>query len=310
MNPEGIGYQPMVATVQLQVSFIGGQGLEKPVERLQNALSSNFFANTEMYDERSETTATTINGKKADEFTKEFLEQLSKKPEFELINDLDNPSTKVSQGVTIGKKDGANLNYTELVNSIYDDINNYVNMFKGAYSDLVSKYGDIIAGLLFSSNYRPKNILDVYSVATAGNMNLLGLFDDAFRSLKASTQRSRREKNKEQVAINDIGMASFFIQQKKYQEGEAFLLNIMTGQNPSDEYYWNTRQLLSEIYVQTGRVSKAIPMHQEVLEFGRRGDNDVNMLVGSICLGKDYGLNRQQNYDRQLRTDKTTFELH
>ena len=88
MNPEGIGYQPMVATVQLQVSFIGGQGLEKPVERLQNALSSNFFANTEMYDERSESTATTINGKKADEFTKEFLEQLSKKPEFQLINDL------------------------------------------------------------------------------------------------------------------------------------------------------------------------------------------------------------------------------
>ena len=179
MNPEGIGYQPMVATVQLQVSFIGGQGLEKPVERLQNALSSNFFANTEMYDERSESTATTIGGKKADEFTKEFLEQLSKKPEFELINDLDNPSTKVSQGVTIGKKDGTNLNYTELVSSIYEDINNYVNMFKGAYSDVVSKYGDIIAGLLFSSNYRPKSNLDVYSGATAGNMNLLGLFDDA-----------------------------------------------------------------------------------------------------------------------------------
>jgi len=27
-------------------------------------------------------------------------------------------------------------------------------------------------------------------------------------------------------------------------------------------------------------------------------------------LGKDYGLNQQQNYDRQFRTDKTTFELH
>ncbi len=53
MNPEGIGIQPMIANVNLSISFIGGQGLEKPVERLQNALSSNFFANTEMYDERA-----------------------------------------------------------------------------------------------------------------------------------------------------------------------------------------------------------------------------------------------------------------
>ena len=54
MNPEGIGIQPMIADVTMQLSFLGGQGLEKPVERLQNALSSNFFANTEMYDERAD----------------------------------------------------------------------------------------------------------------------------------------------------------------------------------------------------------------------------------------------------------------
>ena len=45
LNPEGIGIQPMIADVTIQISFLGGQGLEKPVERLQNALSSNFFAN-------------------------------------------------------------------------------------------------------------------------------------------------------------------------------------------------------------------------------------------------------------------------
>jgi dTDP-4-amino-4,6-dideoxygalactose transaminase len=50
--------------------------LSRPVERLQNALSSNFFANTEMYDERSIPTNETIGGVDAKEFTKDFLEKL------------------------------------------------------------------------------------------------------------------------------------------------------------------------------------------------------------------------------------------
>ncbi len=54
MNPEGIGVQPMIVTVQANFKFIGGQGLEGPVSKLQNALSFNYFANTEMYDVRSE----------------------------------------------------------------------------------------------------------------------------------------------------------------------------------------------------------------------------------------------------------------
>jgi outer membrane protein OmpA-like peptidoglycan-associated protein len=53
MNPEGIGLQPMLAKVSLSFDFIGGQGLAKPVEELQNALSFNYYANTEVYDERA-----------------------------------------------------------------------------------------------------------------------------------------------------------------------------------------------------------------------------------------------------------------
>ena len=53
INPEGIGLQPMIASVQLNFKFIGGQGLKEPVSRLQNALSFNFFGNTEVYDDRS-----------------------------------------------------------------------------------------------------------------------------------------------------------------------------------------------------------------------------------------------------------------
>jgi len=59
INPEGIGVQPMVVKVSLDFEMIGGHGLKGPVSELQNALSFNFYANTEMYDERATPTEDT-----------------------------------------------------------------------------------------------------------------------------------------------------------------------------------------------------------------------------------------------------------
>jgi hypothetical protein len=59
INPEGIGIQPMIAKISLGFDFIGGHGLAGPVQELQNALSFNFYANTEIYDERSTPTEST-----------------------------------------------------------------------------------------------------------------------------------------------------------------------------------------------------------------------------------------------------------
>ena len=53
MNPEGIGLQPMIVDVTMSFDMIGGMGLKGPVEELQNALSFNYYANTEIYDERA-----------------------------------------------------------------------------------------------------------------------------------------------------------------------------------------------------------------------------------------------------------------
>jgi len=53
LNPEGIGIQPMIATVSINFKYIGGQGLKAPISQLQNALSNNYFANTEMYNPNS-----------------------------------------------------------------------------------------------------------------------------------------------------------------------------------------------------------------------------------------------------------------
>ena len=54
MNPEGAGVQPMFAKVTLQIEIIGGQSLDAPVSRLNNAVSFNYYANTGVYDNRAD----------------------------------------------------------------------------------------------------------------------------------------------------------------------------------------------------------------------------------------------------------------
>ena len=53
LNPEGIGVQPMLANVTLTFKFVGGSSLQGPINILQNALSFNYYANTQVYDPRA-----------------------------------------------------------------------------------------------------------------------------------------------------------------------------------------------------------------------------------------------------------------
>jgi hypothetical protein len=54
LNPEGIGVQPMIASVQLSINLIGGHSLDGPINRLQNGVSFNYYANTEIYEPRAD----------------------------------------------------------------------------------------------------------------------------------------------------------------------------------------------------------------------------------------------------------------
>ena len=54
LNPEGIGVQFMMAKVSMQIQIIGGSDISAPVKRLQNAVSFNYYANTSIYDNRSD----------------------------------------------------------------------------------------------------------------------------------------------------------------------------------------------------------------------------------------------------------------
>ena len=62
LNPEGIGVMPMFANIDLDFKFLGGSDLSGPIQRLQNAVSFNYYANTSVYDNRAEMVEYEPNG--------------------------------------------------------------------------------------------------------------------------------------------------------------------------------------------------------------------------------------------------------
>ena len=178
MNPEGIGMQPMIANVSLQVNFIGGQGLSKPVERLQNALSSNFYANTEMYDERSESTVDSIGGKNVEEFTKEFLDSLQREKPTTADSNLNSDGKKLKQGIFIGSGTSP-LNYSGVINDVFSGTTEYFNTYKTTYEGLNKEYGPLMMKMIFSPDYRQIKTYDVYtstSTTPGTTIDLVGLY--------------------------------------------------------------------------------------------------------------------------------------
>ncbi len=181
LNPEGIGVQPMIANVSLQVNFIGGQGLKEPISRLQNALSSNFYANTEMYDERSESTNEKINGQDAKTFTKEFLTELYEKSKT-TNNKADDINGKgIQEGKYIGeyvKTDSTNtIEYKTLITKIFDKVKDYFETYQKTYNIIVKEYGTKIASLYFSPTYRSiKDLTIQTSESGTEDVELLGVY--------------------------------------------------------------------------------------------------------------------------------------
>jgi hypothetical protein len=178
MNPEGIGYQPMIATVSLSVNFIGGQGLERPVELLQNALSSNFYANTEIYDERAISTNSFINGFNAEEYTKEFLEDLQNRdkkivePKYE-----DNNTSSVVENTFIGDIIETKIDYNNIIDKFYTATENYVSLYEKMYNIIIPKYGKKLSHTILSPTYRKINLFTVYkNSSTTEDINLFGLY--------------------------------------------------------------------------------------------------------------------------------------
>lgn len=179
LNPEGIGVQPMIVNVSVQLNFIGGHGLERPIERLQNALSSNFYANTEIYDERAQATNSKIDNKDAGEFTKKFLEELQNYNAAPPIAINENKGNTLNEGTYIGSFSGNEIEYTEMVNNLRKNIENYFNAYPDFYNKILKDYSAEVLNVVISPTYRLINGYDIHntnSPTPSTTINIFGLY--------------------------------------------------------------------------------------------------------------------------------------
>jgi len=140
LNPEGIGVQPMIANISLGFNFIGGNGLAKPIEQLQNALSFNYYANTEMYDERAEATEDT--SKLDRQVYQQILESQPPvtQPDNKLSNDGGNTITTIltSSGTSISLSGTTSLKTK--MNEFVDDTQSYFDVITNQLTTFVESY--------------------------------------------------------------------------------------------------------------------------------------------------------------------------
>ena len=144
LNPEGIGVQPMIAKISLGFDMIGGHGLKGPVEKLQNALSFNYYANTEMYDERADATEDTTAVDKA------LLEAIYNEEPIITVNDVNN-TTMNEGGTTFGLITQASepnngvqsgsTQYKDFFDGFVDTTKDYFTNLFTNYENLVNEYG-------------------------------------------------------------------------------------------------------------------------------------------------------------------------
>ena len=164
LNPEGIGVQPMIASVNITFNYIGGQGLKEPVNRLQNALSFNYYANTEMFDDRAFLTVTDddIDEQAWLAANQDLIGQTqgsgAGNPEDDaaIIEELD---TSENDGLTIGDRDNptvsasgesGNIIYKTTFNDFNSSAYEYMTFTTNQVEKIMSNYGNGWVQLLYT----------------------------------------------------------------------------------------------------------------------------------------------------------------
>jgi outer membrane protein OmpA-like peptidoglycan-associated protein len=154
LNPEGIGVQPMIAKITLAFNFIGGHGLKEPVEELQNALSFNYYANTEIYDERATATEST---EARDKYMVEKI--LSNQPKVTTANVVNQEPKK--GGEAIGTISGdTDIDYTKFVNDYWNGTKEYFDTFINTNAAIGKNYNIGILDLLYTERDYSKGTVE------------------------------------------------------------------------------------------------------------------------------------------------------
>ena len=163
LNPEGIGVQPMIANVTLSFNFVGGSGLKESVDKLQNALTFNYYANTEVWDERADTTT---NPKELEVFDKQFL-SLALPPNVAALNQANSNAgqsnnssignvltSSVADNVTTGT-----ISYSDFMSKLVADTQTYFTNVVNKNKEINAQYNNAVRQQwMLERNYTEGNL--------------------------------------------------------------------------------------------------------------------------------------------------------
>ena len=207
INPEGIGVQPMYADVSLSFNFIGGHGLKEPVKQLQNALSFNYYANTEMYDERAVVTEETT------ELDENFVAGLDLNTPFGVENVIDENSddggspigeitqsevnidamTSTSGGTTGGTSSiSGTLSYKQIMDDLLDTNEAYKETLPCELENIGNYYGQI--GVMLFTKDRKYSDGEINTDASSTlDVKLYGKSEDIDKKFEKQFEEAKKD---------------------------------------------------------------------------------------------------------------------
>ena len=243
LNPEGIGVQPMLADISMSFFFIGGQGLKEPVNRLQNALSFNYYANTEVYDDRSVVT------ENRDELNAEIWDQINSVVPFGSDNRPTN-DTIPDKGDTIGVIETNNIttypptdiittsgqiNYKQILDESIDEVKSYAISTTESLTQVATKYSiDGLAYFTDERNYSKGKIIGYYTEGFTGTTTDTKMFGKPKEDELQNKINNLFDKVIEEVDLETSPLLKR-IQNKNFQQVDI------------DLYKFNVRNVINEI---------------------------------------------------------------
>jgi hypothetical protein len=169
LNPEGIGVQPMIANVSLSFKFVGGSGIKDAVDKLQNALSFNYYANTEVYDDRAEATGYDKTTKDLDTLFASIYDPTPAPP---TTNEVQNNDGQKNGG-TIGEilsttttelGSTGEISYTKFYSNLSDKTQEYFRNVVNKNKEVLSQYNEAVRQVFtLTRNYTDGKILGIGS---------------------------------------------------------------------------------------------------------------------------------------------------
>jgi hypothetical protein len=199
LNPEGIGVQPMIANITFSFKFVGGSGIKDAVDRIQNALSFNYYANTEVYDDRAEATGYDKTTKDLDTLFASIYNPTEPPPTTNQVQNNDGQknggtigdvlSTTTTESGTTGQ-----ISYTKFFSTLSDKTQEYFRNVLNKNKEVLSQYNEGVRQMFtFTRNYTDGKILglsnDKYGYIFGKPANYQSNMDTVFSGLLSDIQQ-------------------------------------------------------------------------------------------------------------------------